>query len=80
MVTFRYTPGPAAAEAFMFGIATAITISLAGFWLLLWTDMLTLFGAILAVVVGLPVLLLVVSCLLSMWLGYNRDAYDVALS
>jgi hypothetical protein len=80
MTTLRYIPGPAAAEAFTLGIATATTTALAGLWILLWADVLTPLGVIFAVAVGLPAFLLVVSCLLGVWLGYNKDAYDVALS
>jgi hypothetical protein len=80
MTTLRYSPGPAAAEAFNFGIAATTTISLAGLWMLFSVGLLTVTGVLLAVVLGLPVLLVVASCLLSVWLGYDRDAYDVALS
>ena len=80
MSTLRHSPGPAAAEAFTFGIAAATTISLVGLWVLFRTGLLTVFDVILAAVLGLPVLLVVVSCLLSVWLGYDRDASDVALS
>jgi hypothetical protein len=80
MTTLRHSPGPAAAEAFTFGIATAATVTLAGVWSLFSVGVLTLFDVIFVVVVGLPMVLLVVSCLLSAWLGYDKDAYDVALS
>jgi hypothetical protein len=35
---------------------------------------------VVAAALGLPVLLVVVSCVLSVWLGYDRDAVDTALS
>ena len=80
MSSLRHSPGPAAAEAFTLGIATTVISTLAGLWMLLQFGMLTLFDAILTAVLGLPVLLVVVSCLLSVWLGYDQDAIDVALS
>ena len=80
MSAIRYTPGPAAAEAFTFGIAIATITALAGIGLLLWFGLLTVVGAVATLLLGLPILLLVVSCLLSVWLGYDKDAFDVALS
>jgi hypothetical protein len=80
MSTLRHSPGPAAAEAFKLGIATATTVALAGLWLLFWTDTLTPLITIFSMIMGLPIFLLLVSCLLSVWLGYNKDAFDVALS
>jgi hypothetical protein len=80
MSGLHYSPGPAAEEAFTLGIAAAVSISFAGLGYLFWADMLTLTGLILTTVLGLPVLLIVVSCLLSVWLGYNKDALGTALS
>jgi hypothetical protein len=80
MSAIRHTPGPAAAEAFTLGITIATITALAGIGFLVLTGMMTVVGALAAIVLGLPTLLVVVSCLLSVWLGYNRDAFDVALS
>jgi hypothetical protein len=80
MSAIRHTPGPAAAEAFTLGIAIATVTALAGIGFLVLTGTITMVGAFAAIVLGLPILLVVVSCLLSVWLGYNRDAFDVALS
>lgn len=80
MPTIRHSPGPAAAEAFTFGITTTATLCLAGLWVLFEIGVLALHAAILAAVLGVPIALLVASCLLSVWLGYNKDAIDVALS
>ncbi|GAA0465932.1 hypothetical protein MUK72_06370 [Halococcus dombrowskii] len=80
MTAIRHTPGPAAAEAFTFGIAITTLTTLAGIGVLVWTGMMTVIGAVAALLLGLPTLLVIVSCLLSVWLGYNRDAVDVALS
>lgn len=80
MAAIRHSPGPAAAEAFTLGIATAATLGLAGLWLLVRIDVLTPLGAAFTAVFGLPVGLVVVSCCLSVWLGYDKDAVDTALS
>ena len=80
MVAIRHSPGPAAAEAFTLGIATATTLGLTGLWILVRTGALGLPGAVVAAALRLPVLLVVVSCVLSVWLGYDRDAVDTALS
>ncbi|WP_256684380.1 hypothetical protein [Halococcus qingdaonensis] len=80
MSAIRHTPGPAAAEAFTFGIAITTVTTLAGIGVLVWTGVLTVIGAVATLLLGLPALLLIVSCLLSVWLGYDRDAVDVALS
>lgn len=80
MAAIRHSPGPAAAEAFTFGIATAATLGLIGLWLLVRVDVLTPLSAIFAAVFGLPVGLVVVACCLSVWLGYDKDAIDTALS
>ena len=80
MSAIRHSPGPAAAEAFTLGIATAAVAALAAVAFLVWAGLLTVTGAVAALVLGVPLFLLVVSCLLSVWLGYNKDAVDVALS
>ena len=76
----RHTPGPAAAEAFSFGITITAIGTVAGVSLLVWAERLTTVGAVAALVFGVPVALLVASCLLSIWLGYDKDAVDVALA
>ena len=80
MTAPRHTPGPAAAEAFTLGMAVAMTSTLAGVGWFLWAGVLTTTGALAAIALGLPIVLLVVACLLSVWLGYDKDAVDVALS
>ena len=78
MAAIRRSPSPAAAEGFTLGSTTATTLALAGLWLLVRTGVLGLPGAVFAAVFGLAVLL-VVSCVVSVWLGYDRDAIDTAL-
>lgn len=80
MTTIRHSPGPAAAEAFSLGITTTATLCLVGLWVLFEVGVLALHAAVLAAVFGVPIALLIASCLLSIWLGYNKDAVDVALS
>lgn len=67
-------PGAAADEAFALGLQATAGAALVWVGLLLWADVLTLVHAVLAVVLGLPVLLIVVSCLLGVWLGYDEHA------
>ena len=80
MSTRRHVPGPAAAEAFTLGITSTAVAMFAGIFLLFWAELLTMVGAVAVVVLGVPVVLLVAACLLSVWLGYDKDAADVALS
>ena len=80
MTSLRHTPGPDAAAAFSLGITTVATVSLASLGTLIWLGVLAVFEAALVAVLGLPVALLVVACLLSVWLGYDKDATDVVLS
>lgn len=80
MPGLHYTPGPAAEEAFTLGIAATATVAFASLGFLFWAGMITLFDVILTAVLGLPVLFIVVSCLLSVWLGYNKDALGTMLS
>ncbi len=80
MSAIRRSPGPAAAEAFTLGIATTLTGVVAAVVALVWFDVLTLAGAFASLLMGLPLAALFAACLLSVWLGYDKDATDVALS
>ena len=80
MSTLHHVPGPAADEAFRFGLAVAAVGTLAVLVALVWVGAVTPLGAALAGLFGLPVLLVVAACLLSAWLGYDKRAVDVALS
>lgn len=80
MTVLKSAPGPAAEEAFGLGLVAATTAALAGLGLLLRVGLLTLPTVFLASILGVPVLLIVVSCLLGVWLGYEKDAVDTVLS
>jgi hypothetical protein len=80
MAAIRRSPGPAAAEAFTLGIATTLTSTFAVVVVLAHLGMLTLAGAVAVLLMGLPLACLLAACLLSVWLGYDKDATDVALS
>lgn len=74
MATLLSPPGPAADEAFTLGLAMTAAVGVAGVGVLFWIEAVTPIGALLALFLGLPVVLIVVSCLLGVWLGYNDDA------
>lgn len=80
MTTIRHSPGPAAAEAFALGIKMTLTGVFAVVCALVWSEVLTLAAAFAVLLVGLPLAALFAACLLSVWLGYEKDATDVALS
>lgn len=80
MAALKRSPGPAAEQAFTLGLTIAITVAVTGLGVLLWADVLTVLDLVVVSVLGLPPLFVIASCLLSVWLGYNEDAADIALS
>jgi hypothetical protein len=74
MTTARPAPGPDAARAFRLGTAAGALVGLVGAGLLYWTGTLTglAFGYVLVLL--FPVYLLLVAVVLSVWLGYDKDA------
>lgn len=74
MGTLHLAPGPVAEDAFTLGLVVSTTASLALVGLLFWADVLTPVGVVVALVAGVPVQLVAVSCLLGVWLGYADDA------
>ena len=80
MNTIRHSPGPAAAEAFALGTKTTVIGMLAAISGFVWFDVLTPAAAFAVLLIGLPLVYLLAACLLSVWLGYNKDAIDVVLS
>lgn len=71
----RPRPGPDAERAFALGLAATTVGALALIGLLLWGGVLTPAGAAVASIIGVPVLVVVTSCLLGVWLGYAADSY-----
>lgn len=80
MNAIRHSPGPAAAEAFALGTKTTVIGVFAAISGSVWFDVLTLTAAFAVFLIGLPLVYLFAACLLSVWLGYNKDAIDVVLS
>lgn len=72
----RHSPGPAANQAFTFGIAAVIVLTVTLLGLLVWAGVVTITTVVLGALLGLPVLVIFVSCALSVWLGY--DNIDIA--
>ncbi|WP_254537022.1 hypothetical protein [Halomarina litorea] len=80
MSTLHHAPGPDADAAFRLGLAVATTGALAALALSVWAGSVTLLGATLFALFGLPVLLVVVASVLSVWLGYDKRAVDVTVA
>lgn len=74
MDTIHLSPGPAAAQAFRLGIVASAVGGLAGIATLYWFDILTPLLAGYALVLLFPVYLVFAATVLSVWLGYNKDA------
>jgi len=79
MEGIHHSPGEAAEQAFTLGLIAAMVLGIVAVVFLLWVRILTVMTAVLASVIGLPILLIIASCLLSVWLGYNRSALDSAI-
>jgi len=77
MSTLRLAPGPAARGAFKFGMLAAAAVGLAMVGLLYWLSELTLPLVGYTLVLLFPVYLVIVASVLSVWLGYNKDARDL---
>jgi hypothetical protein len=71
MAHIRREPGPAANRAFTLGLVAALVTGGAVIGLLFWSDTLDVVGVVLAVVLGLPIVGVLASCVLSIWLGYD---------
>jgi len=67
------SPGPLADQAFRFGLATTVVISIAVTGWVFWLGHITLPHALMAIFLGLPVLFILVACVLGVWLGYNQE-------
>jgi len=69
-------PGPDADAAFTLGLAASVVLAALAVALSVWSGGLTLLSASVLLVLGLPTVFVVASCLLATWLGYDRDAMD----
>lgn len=77
--SYHHSPGEAAKQAFTLGLVAAMVLGGAGVVFLLWARILTVMTAAMASIIGLPVLFILASCLLSVWLGFNQTALDTAI-
>ena len=73
MSTLKISPGPVAAHAFRLGMIAGAVVGLAGIGLLYWSGTLTPILAGYVLLAVFPVYLVLVSVVLSLWLGYNKD-------
>lgn len=70
----RPPPGPDAARAYRLGMITGAVVGLLTAGALYWTGVLTPLALGYVVVALFPVYLIVVAVVLSVWLGYDKDA------
>jgi hypothetical protein len=73
----KIAPGPSARSAFRLGILTAAVAALALLGALYWFGQLTLVLVGFHLLVVFPVYLVLAASLLSVWLGYDKDASDL---
>lgn len=71
------SPGPLAAQAFRLGIGASIVIGLAAIGGLYLTGTINLVLAAYSLVFLFPVYLVLVAVILSVWLGYDKDATNL---
>jgi uncharacterized membrane protein YdbT with pleckstrin-like domain len=76
MTDSRVEPGRPARETFRTGIRVAVVTAVAAACFLYWLDVVTLLFGLFALLVLLPVYLVVVASLLSVWLGFDRTAVE----
>jgi Na+/proline symporter len=70
----RPPPGPEAARAYRLGMITGAIVGLLTVGALYWAGVLTPLALGYVVVALFPVYLIVVAVILSVWLGYDKDA------
>jgi hypothetical protein len=77
MTTLKRTPGPAARGAFRLGMLAAAVVGLAALGAGYLGGALTTTTALYVLVALFPVYLVLVASVLSVWLGYDKDATDL---
>jgi hypothetical protein len=77
MTTLKRTPGPAARSAFRLGMLAAAVAGLAALGAGYLGGALTTTTALYVLVALFPVYLVLVASVLSVWLGYDKDATDL---
>lgn len=74
MTSVRVAPGTAADATFRLGVVAAVMAWLGALGLLYWVGAVTPLAAGVALLCLSPVYLIVVAAVLSVWLGYDKDA------
>jgi len=77
MMRVKRTPGPAARNAFRLGMLAAVVVGLASLAALYLRGVLTATTGLYVLIALFPVYLVVVASVLSVWLGYDKDATDL---
>ena len=77
MTRTNVPPGPDAHSAFRLGIAGAALAALVGVRLLYWVGELAVAPLVFTLVVGIPVYLVFVASVLSVWLGFDKGVSDL---
>lgn len=77
MASLKVSPGPSAHYAFRLGMIAAAIVGLAGIGLLYWLGVFSSLvgGGILLIM--FPVYLVIIASILSVWLGFGKDATDL---
>jgi hypothetical protein len=77
MTSLKVVPGANAHHAFRLGMAAAAIVGLVGVGTLYWAGLLTPTLAAFALVLCFPVYLVFAASVLSVWLGFDKDATDL---
>jgi hypothetical protein len=72
MTTVRVSPGPSAAHAFRLGMIVGGLLGLTVIGVLYWIGVLQVLSLGYTLVLLFPIYLVIVACLLSVWLGYDK--------
>lgn len=74
MSSVSVAPGPAAARAFRLGVICAAALWVGAVGVAVWIGVVSPLAAGVALAVLFPAYLVVVAAVLSVWLGYDKDA------
>jgi len=77
MTTLNPSPGPDANHAFRLGIYAAVIVAVVGLAALYWTGLITMLHVAVALFLGFPIYLVLAAVVLSVWLGFDKDATDL---
>ena len=75
-MTLADSPGPAARRTFSLGLRLTMVVMLAAIGFGYWLDLLTVRDVVLSLLLAVPVAYVLASCLLSVWLGFDRRIPD----